>query len=286
MEQIRYNMLFRWFVGLTLDDEVWVPTVFTKNRERLLEHDVAVALFNEIVVDADRRDLLSGEHFSVDGTLIRAWAGHKSFVRQDRDDDDDGNGDFRGEKRGSETHASRTDPDARLFRKGRITTSRLCYMGHTLSDNRHGLIVNARVTQAHRRTGSGQGHDPRRCSGRTAGRLGDPGCGQGLRCRRIRGHTPDHEGGSTCGQEHRPSTLGGARCGSGHRGLRRLDSQAQVDRTGLWRAKQIGALRQVMVRGLAKVDQRLLLTMTAYNLVRLRRLERLRATRSLRPSTG
>ena len=145
MEQIQYNLLFRWFVGLAMDDAVWVPTVFSKNRDRLIEHDVIVALFNEVLAQADQEGWLSGEHFSVDGTLIQAWAGHKSFVSKDGDDSD--GSDFRGKARSNDTHASTTDPQARLYRKGN-TASELRYIGHTLSDNRHGLIANARVTQA------------------------------------------------------------------------------------------------------------------------------------------
>ena len=134
MEQIQYNMLFRWFVGLAMDDAVWVPTVFTKNRQRLMAHDAVVELFNQIVAQADERQLLSGEHFSVDGTLIQAWAGHKSFVPKDRQDGDDSNGsNFRHQQRSNETHESKTDGDARLYRKGK-TASELRFMGHTLTD--------------------------------------------------------------------------------------------------------------------------------------------------------
>jgi IS5 family transposase len=150
MEQVQYNLLFRWFIGLAMDDVVWVPTVFTKNRERLIKHDAVIEFFNEVVNIAEENDLLSGEHFSVDGTLIQAWAGHKSFVRKEGDDqDNDGGsaGDFKGSKRSNETHQSKTDSDARLYRKGK-TASELRYMGHTLTDNRHGLVVNARVTSA------------------------------------------------------------------------------------------------------------------------------------------
>jgi transposase len=148
MEQTRYNMLFRWFIGLSMDDEVWVPTVFTKNRQRLIEHDAIVAFFNEVINAAEKKRWLSGEHFSVDGTLIQAWAGHKSFVRKDGDDNDaSGTGGFKGKKRSNETHESKTDPDSRLLRKGK-TASELRYMGHTLTDNRHGLVVNAMVTHA------------------------------------------------------------------------------------------------------------------------------------------
>ena len=145
MEQIHYNMLYRWFVGLPMDAEVWVPTVFSKNRERLIKHDAVVAFFNEVLAIAERNRWLSEEHFSVDGTLIQAWAGHKSFVRKDGDDDD--GGDFRGTSRSNETHASTTDPDARLYRKAK-TASELRYMGHILIENRNGLVVSGMVTRA------------------------------------------------------------------------------------------------------------------------------------------
>lgn len=150
MEQVQYNLLFRWFIGLAMDDEVWVPTVYTKNRERLINHDAVIEFFNEVVAIAEKKCLLSGEHFSVDGTLIQAWAGHKSFTRKNDDDQDSdggGAGDFKGEKRSNETHESKTDHYARLYRKGN-TASELRYMGHTLTDNRPGLVVNARVTRA------------------------------------------------------------------------------------------------------------------------------------------
>lgn len=130
MEQTQYNMLFRWFIGLAMDDAVWVPTVFSKNRQRLIEHDAVVAFFNEVLETAENKDWLSGEHFSVDGTLIQAWAGHKSFVRKDGDDDGGSGGDFKGQRRSNETHKSKTDPDSKLYRKGK-TASELRYMGHT-----------------------------------------------------------------------------------------------------------------------------------------------------------
>ena len=145
MEQTQYNLLFRWFIGLSMDDTVWVPTVFTKNRERLIAHDAVIELFNEVLAIANKNEWLSGEHFSVDGTLIQAWAGHKSFARKDGSDDDTGN--FKGKKRSNDTHASTTDADARLYQKGK-TGSELRFMGHTLSDNRHGLIASALVTTA------------------------------------------------------------------------------------------------------------------------------------------
>jgi transposase len=146
MEQTQYNLLFRWFIGLSMDDAVWVPSVFSKNRQRLIEHDAVIELFNQVLQMAEEQDLLSGEHFSVDGTLIQAWAGHKSFVRKDGSDEGEG-GNFKGKSRSNETHASTTDGDARLCRKGK-TASELRFMGHTLSDNRHGLIASAVVTTA------------------------------------------------------------------------------------------------------------------------------------------
>lgn len=153
MEQLNYNLLFRWFVGLNMDDPVWAPTVFTKNRERLLEGDIAQAFFDQVLELARERRLLSDEHFTVDGTLVEAWAGHKSFKKKGEKtppSDDSGNPtvDFKGEKRSNATHASTTDPDARLYRKSFGTESKLCYGGHILMENRHGLAVQGRVTQA------------------------------------------------------------------------------------------------------------------------------------------
>jgi transposase len=153
MEQLEYNLLFRWFVGLGMDDAVWVPTVFTKNRDRLLEGDVAEAFFEAVLAQGREQDLLSSEHFTVDGTLIEAWASQKSFRRTDgagdEGDDDPGNPtvNFRGERRSNETHTSTTDPEARLARK-KGQTSRLAYMGHLLTENRSGLIVSALVTES------------------------------------------------------------------------------------------------------------------------------------------
>ena len=154
MEQLSYNLLFRWFVGMNIDDPVWDVTVFTKNRERLLAANVANTLFAEVLAQASSCALLSNEHFTVDGTLIEAWASHKSFKRKDGSDqqpvDDPGNPtvDFRGERRSNATHQSTTDPDARLARKGRGKEAKLSYAGHVLMENRNGLAVNACVTLA------------------------------------------------------------------------------------------------------------------------------------------
>ena len=154
MEQITYNMPFRWFIGLSMDAPVWDVTVFTKNRERLLAGDMAVSFLLAVMGDRGVKRLLSSEHFSVDGTLIDAWASMKSFRRKDGVDDQpsgpsrNAGRNFRNEKRSNATHASTTDPDARLYRKSDGQPSRLCFMGHLLIENRHGLIVDVQTTHA------------------------------------------------------------------------------------------------------------------------------------------
>lgn len=154
MEQLDYNLLFRWFVGLSMDDKVWDATVFSKNRERLLDGDIARIFFEQVLSLARSQHILSNEHFTVDGTLIEAWAGHKSFKKKggksSNSSDDPGNPtvDFRGEKRSNETHESTTDPDARLYKKAAGQESKLCYLGHLLMENRNGLAVNACITKA------------------------------------------------------------------------------------------------------------------------------------------
>jgi len=153
MEQLDYNLLFRWFVGLGIDDPVWDATVFCKNRERLLQGDIACEFMTSVLNLPQVRGLLSSDHFSVDGTLIEAWASMKSFVPKDGSASPPlpGGGrnadrNFRGEKRVNETHASTTDPDARLFKKGAGKEAKLCHMGHLMTENRNGLIVDARLT--------------------------------------------------------------------------------------------------------------------------------------------
>jgi transposase len=153
MEQINYNLLFRWFVGLPMDAEVWHPTVFTHNRDRLMEADVAREFLAALLALSQVRKLLSNEHFSVDGTLVDAWASMKSFRPKDGSGEPpspgrNGERNFHKEKRSNETHASTTDPDARLYRKAAGRESRLCFMGHVLMENRNGLAVDAALTHA------------------------------------------------------------------------------------------------------------------------------------------
>jgi transposase len=158
MEQIRFNLLYRWFVGLSPDDRVWDPTVFTKNRDRLMEGEVSRRFFEEILGDKRVKKLVSRDHFTVDGTLIEAWASHKSFQPKG-EPEKRGNGnpsggcprgevDFHGQKRTNDTHESTTDPDSRLYRKSRGDGAKMSYLGHVMMENRNGLAVDARVTKA------------------------------------------------------------------------------------------------------------------------------------------
>src|SRR5467141_4129823 len=154
MEELNYNMLFRWFVGLNMDDQVWDPTTFTKNRERLLRGDIAEEFFAGVLDQARGYELLSDEHFTVDGTLLEAAASLKSFKTKDQQDepppDDPGNPtvNFHGQKRSNKTHQSTTDADLRLFKKTKGSEAKLAYQGHVLMENRNGLVVNATLTLA------------------------------------------------------------------------------------------------------------------------------------------
>ncbi len=154
MEQLDYNLLFRWFVGLEMDDPVWDASSFSKNRERLLSGDIGRRFLEETVAQARDAGLTSDEHFSVDGTVLEAWASHKSFQKKDGSDDDRGGSgggrnrhvDFRGEGRKNDTHQSTTDPDARMFTKGHHQGAKLSYLGHIVIENRNGLVMGAEVT--------------------------------------------------------------------------------------------------------------------------------------------
>ena len=153
-EQLRYNLLFKWFLDLNVEDEPFNATTFSKNRERLLEAEVARAFFAEVVGEAGRRRLLSDEHFSVDGTLLEAWASLKSYRPRDEQEPPASGGgrnaevDFQGQRRSRETHVSRTDAEARLYRKGPQQEAKLSYLGHVLSENRHGLVVDVDLSEA------------------------------------------------------------------------------------------------------------------------------------------
>ena len=273
MEQLDYNFLFRWFVGLNIDDPVWDVTVFTKNRERLLVGEVAQGFFNAVVEQADAQGLLSNEHFTVDGTLIEAWAGHKSFKRKGADQptppDDPGNPsvDFHGERRSNATHQSTTDPDARLARKGPGKEARLCYAGHVQMDNRHGLVVNTRLTQA---SGKAEPMAALAMAAEITGQgrvtLGaDKGYDQKELVRALREHrvTP-HVAQKVNSAIDRRSTR--------HPGY--LLSQwrrKRVEEIFGW-LKTVAGLRKTRHRGIARVGWTFTFAAAAYNLVRMRNL--------------
>jgi transposase len=272
MEQVQYNLLFLWFIGLSMDDAVWVPTVFT------IQHDAVIRFFNEVVAIAQERDLLSGEHFSVDGTLIQAWAGHKSFLPKDDDQVSGDGGDFKGKPRSNETHESKTDADARLYRKGN-TASELRFMGHTLSDNRHGLIASAVVTvadgYAEREAAKAMISDARQA-------LGEPerevtlGADKGYDAQEfidacIAMNVTPHVAQNKSGRKSAvPDAIAQTEGYALSQRKRKLIEQ------GFGWAKTVGGIRQVMVRGIKRVDQMFVLTMATYNLVRMRTLGQVR----------
>ena len=273
MEQLDYNFLFRWFVGLSIDDPVWDVTVFTKNRERLLAGDVAEGFFNAVLGQARRQGLLADEHFTVDGTLIEAWAGHQSFTRKDADrqtpPDDPGNPsvDFHGERRSNATHQSTTDPEARLARKGAGKEAKLCYAGHVEMDNRHGLVVNTRLTQA---TGTAEPEAALAMAAELAGwgrvTLGaDKGYDQKEFVRGLREHqvTP-HVARKVHSAIDRRTTR--------HPGYALSQTKRKrVEEIFGW-LKTIGGLRKTRHRGAARVGWVFTFAAAAYNLVRIRNL--------------
>jgi transposase len=278
MEQLDYNLLFRWFVGLEMDDPVWVPTVFSKNRDRLLAGDVAQSFFEKVLDQARKRHLLSNEHFTVDGTLIEAWASQKSFRPKEETGQKrkpPGNPknpavDFRGQKRTNETHESKTDPDARLYRKSRRTGAVLCYMGHALMENRNGLVVDARVSVA---TGRAEREVACEMIRRVPGGSpitvgGDKGYdtkefAQALRAVAATPHVAQND-------TYRWSAIDGRT--TRHVGY--LISQVKrklVEQVFGW-TKTVGGMRKTRHRGVPLVGWMFTLTTAAYNMVRMRNL--------------
>ncbi|WP_373321452.1 IS5 family transposase [Vogesella indigofera] len=236
VEQISYNLLFRWFVGLAIEDTVWNHSVFSKNRDRLIAFDAVTELFNATVEMAASKGLLSGEHFSVDGSLIQAWASHKSVRRKDGSDDDKPPDNWHGEQRSNTTHASVTDPESKLYRKSRVAPAHLSYLGHVLTDNRHGLVVNVRASTA-------DGYAERDVAAAMLAYV----------CR------PDTR--VTVGADKNYDTRGFVT--TRYRGYAMSQRRRKCIEQCFGWGKTIGPIRQVMVRGLAKVDQLLTLTMAA-----------------------
>jgi len=273
MEQLEYNLLFRWFVGLQMDDQVWDVTVFTKNRDRLLEGNVAAAFFDQVIRQAREAGLLSDEHFTVDGTLLEACAGHKSFRPKDGSGGGGGGGserDFRGERRKNDTHASTTDPDARLYKKGQGKEAKLCFLGHALADNRHGLVVGATTTlatgTAEREAAEAMLRRARRRKRATVG--GDKGYDTGefvaaMRRRRVTPHVAQNTSNRRSAIDARTTR---------HAGYGISQRKRKVIEQPFGWMKTVGLLRKLRHRGHRKVGWMFTFTAAVYDMVRMRTL--------------
>lgn len=281
-EQLNYNLLFRWFLDMDMVEEAFDATTFTHNRERLLRHEVANAFFGAVVREAKRRDLMSADHFSVDGTLIEAWASMKSFRPKDDEDDDDkpdGNSwqDFRGQQRSNDTHESKTDPEAKLSRKGPGQPAKLCFSGHALMENRSGLLVDFRIADANRReelsmaltmieqsaarskpitVGADRGYDVQRF----------------VECARTLGATPH-----VAQLRERPSKID-ART-TRHRGYAlSLRARMRIEEIFGW-IKTTGNFRRSRWRGIQRTQLAAYMVGAAYNLLRMSKLQMLAEAR-------
>ena len=281
MEQIDYNLLFRWFVGLEIDAAIWHPTVLTHNRDRLLEADVARAFLSGLLALEPVKRLLSSDHFSVDGTMIEAWASMKSFRPKDGSGEPPGPGrngerDFRREKRSNATHASTTDPDARLYREADGQESRLCYLGHALMENRNGLVVDASLTHA---TGTAEREAalamldrlPRRHRITLgADKLFDVEAFVGdLRAQQMTPHIAIDGAVSKTGKVRKTALDGRTTRHAGY--AISLRSRKRIEEVFGWIKAQAG-FAKVMVRSMSKVEAVFTFAAIAYNLVRPPRL--------------
>ena len=281
MEQINYNLLYRWFVGLAIDAEVWHPTVFTHNRDRLLEADVAHEFLAALLALPQVKRLLSSEHFSVDGTLIDAWASMKSFRPKDGSGEPpapgrNGDRNFHNEKRSNDTHGSTTDPDARLYRKAAGRESRLCFMGHVLMENRNGLAVDAALTRA---TGTAEreaalvlldrrGTDRRITLG--ADKAYDvTAFVDELRTRQVTPHIAVDGRVSKLGVVRKTAVDGRTTRHPGYRASQIC--RKRIEEVFGWIKAQAG-LGKVKLRGCAKVEALFTFTVAAYNLIRIPKL--------------
>jgi transposase len=270
VEQIDYNLLFRWFVGLGMDDAVWNHAVFSKNRERLLTSDVARRFFAEVNRQAKR--FMSDEHFTVDGTLIQAWASQKSFRSKEGSGDDGDGGDFRGQKRTNQTHESSTDPDARLYKKSYGKESRLSYLGHALVENRNGLIAAAMVTHADGYAerdaallmlAAKQKGQSRRITVGADKAYDSQDFVRTARELNVTPHVASNDTRRSSNLDRRTTRQPGYAISLSRRWL--------IEKGFGW-LKQTGPLRQVKLRGLEKVDWLFVFSCAAHNLIRLPRL--------------
>ena len=285
MERIEFDLLFRWFVGLGVDDPAWDHSSFSTNRERLLEGDVAAKFLRAVLAQPKVKRLLSSDHFSVDGTLIEAWASLKSFRPKDKSDDEDQGGpgrnverNFHGEQRSNETHRSTTDPDAKLYRKGDGQPARLCYIGHALMENRNGLAVAGGITQA---TGTAEREaalelvDRRRGRSRRRITLGADkaydvtGFVAELRARKVTPHIAIDAHLTKTGKRRKTAIDRRTLRHAGYEVSQRC--RKRVEEVFGW-IKGSAGLAKVKLRGRARVDATFTLALAAYNLVRLPKL--------------
>ena len=276
MEQLEYNLLFRWFVGLEMDDRVWDVTVFTKNRDRLLEGEVAESFFQAVLEPAREAGLLSDEHFTVDGTQIEAWAGQKSFRPKEEEGGNSSSGgraterNFRGERRKNDTHASTTDPEALLLKKGKGKEAKLCFLGHVITENRHGLVVASETTLA---TGTAEREASvkmmkrvKRARRSTLG--GDKNYDtqahvEDLRALGVTPHVAQNNRNRRSAIDDRTTTHPGYAI-SQHK-------RKGVEQVFGW-GKTVGPIRKAKQRGVKRVGWIFTFTQAAYNLVRMRPL--------------
>jgi transposase/IS5 family transposase len=285
IEQLDYNLLFRWFVGLGIDDEVWVPTVFTKNRDRLIEGYIVEQFFSAVVGLARRKKLISNDHFTVDGTILEAWAGQKSFKKKRRNNDDDdagagsGKGDedpsnptvnFHKESRSNDTHRSTTDHHARLYKKSKGSEAKLCFLGHLLMENRNGLAVDACVTQAtgtaEREAATSMSKQTISSDGRRATLGGDKGYdvaafADELRELNITPHVAQRAKGT--GIDKRTTRHAGYEVS--------MKKRKRIEEIYGW-LKTVGLIRKLKFRGLVKAGWIFIFATAVYNLVRIRNL--------------
>ena len=271
IEQLQYNLLFRWFVGMEMDEEVWNHAVFSKNRERLLNEEIAEGFFRRVIERA--KPFMSDEHFTVDGTLIEAWASHKSFRRKDgkgNPPEAGGDVDFHGEKRKNETHASTTDPDARLFKKSKGSEAKLSYLGHVLMENRNGLLVQTFLTEA---TGRAEREAAMLMAetipgGKRVTLGGDKNYDTQEFVRELRGmnitpHVAQNDTYRSSAIDQRTVRHTGYEVSQ--------QKRKRVEQSFGW-MKMVGMLRKVKLRGMDKVGWLFTFTGAAYNLCRLRNL--------------
>lgn len=277
MEQLNYNLLFRWFVGLSPDDPVWAATVFTKNRERLQQGDVFQKFMAKLLAHEKVKPLLSDEHFSVDGTLIEAWASHKSFKPKTGKDNDDGSN-FHGQTRKNDTHQSTSDPEAKLYRKAAGREARLSYMGHALMENRNGLAVGGAVSEAN---GTAERRASEKLLKRKAKRSGrritvgeDKAYDTNdhvaaLRKMNVTPHVAQNDSLTKTGKRRTSAIDARTTRHVGYAVSQKC--RAMIECIFGW-GKQHGTMRKTRHRGLAKVAGDFMLNLIAYNLIRIPKL--------------